>query len=144
MLDRTAISDLLDDYAHGIDTRDFAVVAGVFTEDARLDYSTSGGPDGDRDEVLHWLRQSLPAVSLTQHLLTNRRIHVDGDVATARTQLFNPLLFGGEDGTHLLLLGGSYDDELVRTPDGWRISRRVHTTRWTAGPFPAQLSTPEA
>ena len=144
LLDRAAISDLLDDYAHAIDARDFAGVAAVFTPDATLDYSSAGGPSGDRDEVVHWFRQSLPAVTLTQHLLTNRRIRVDGDAATASTQLFNPLLFGGEESTQVLLLGGLYDDRLVRTADGWRISYRVHKTFWTAGPFPAQLSAPEA
>jgi ketosteroid isomerase-like protein len=144
LLDRAAINDVLDDYAAGIDGRDFGLVASLFTDDAQLDYTTSGGPTGDRDAVMHWLRETLPAVALTQHLLVNRRIRVDGDTATASTDLFNPLLFGSDDNMQVLLLGGRYDDELIRTQDGWRISRRVHTTTWTAGPFHGELSTPEA
>lgn len=143
LADRAAIGDILDDYAYGIDTRDFTLVASLFTPDAHLDYTSSGGPAGDRDDVLEWVRSSLPAVSLTQHLLTNRRIRVGGDTARVRTELLNPLLFDGEGGTQLLLLGGRYDDRLIRTDEGWRILHRVHTTTWTAGPMPAQLATQE-
>lgn len=143
LVDRAEISDLLEEYAHAIDTRDFDRVASVFTQDAVLDYTSSGGPRGTRDELVEWLRAALPAVALTQHLLTNRRIRVEGDTATAGTELFNPLLFDGEEGTQLLLLGGSYSDRLVRTVDGWRIVERVHTTTWTAGPWPAQLASQE-
>lgn len=138
--DRMQISDLLDDYAHGIDTRDFDLVTSLFTPDAQLDYTSSGGPAAARDEAVAWLRASLPAVALTQHLLTNRRIRVEGDTATVRSELLNPLLFAGDNGTELMLLGGRYDDRLVRTADGWRIAERVHTTTWTAGPMPAQLA----
>ena len=143
LLDRAEISDLLDEYAYAIDTRDFDLVASLFTEDATLDYTSSGGPRAPRDDVVEWLRASLPAVALTQHLLTNRRIRIDGNTATARTELFNPLLFDGDDGTQLLLLGGDYTDRLVRTDRGWRIAERVHTTTWTAGPWPAQLQSRE-
>ena len=144
LLDQAAINDLLDEYADAIDARDFERVEAVFTDDAHLDYSSAGGLSGPRNEVIGWLRESLPAVTLTQHLLTNRRVRVDGDTATATTQLFNPLLFSGDETTQLLLLGGLYDDALTRTPDGWRITDRVHRTIWTAGPFPAQLNAPEA
>ena len=143
LADRAAISDVLDDYAHGIDTRDFDLVASLFTSDAHLDYTSSGGPAANRDEVVEWLRASLPAVAMTQHLLTNRRIRIDGDTATVRTELLNPLLFDGESGTELLLMGGRYDDQFVRVDDRWLIAHRVHVTTWTAGPLAAQLSGPE-
>ena len=143
LIQRAVISDLLDDYADGIDRRDFEQVAGLFAPDARLDYSSSGAPVGTRDEVIAWLQTSLGAVALTQHLLTNRRIRIDGDAATATTELFNPLLFDADGSTQLLLLGGRYEDRLQRTGEGWQIIDRVHTTTWTAGPWPAQLSIPE-
>lgn len=139
LTDREAINHVLDSYAAAIDDRDFGAVAAFFTADAHLDYTSSGGPAATRDEVVEWLRTSLPAVTLTQHLLTNRRIRVDGNTATARTELLNPLLFSSGDATELVLLGGRYEDRLVRTDAGWRITHRVHTTSWTAGPVPAQL-----
>jgi 3-phenylpropionate/cinnamic acid dioxygenase small subunit len=137
---RAQIDDLLDAYALAIDKRDWELLETLFAEDASLDYSSSGGPRGARDEVLGWLQASLPAVTLTQHILTNRRVTVSGDTAEARTELFNPLLFKSDGETRLVLLGGVYEDRLTRTEAGWQIVQRVHRTSWTAGPFPAQLA----
>ena len=142
--DRAAITDVLDDYAFAVDGHHWDLLHSLFTADAVLDYTAAGGPRGSRDEVLDWITESLPAVTLTQHLLTNRRIRVTGDTATVRTELLNPLIFAGAGDHQLLLLGGRYDDRLERTDHGWKFAERVHTTTWTAGPMPAQLSAPEA
>ena len=143
LLDRAAIDDVLDEYAAAIDARDFARVSALFTADAHLDYRSSGGPAGPRDEVVDWLRSSLPLVAFTQHLLTNRRVRIDGDTASVRVELFNPLLFDSEGETSVMLLGGRYDDRLTRTDDGWRIVERIHTTTWTSGLLPGNLATNE-
>ena len=140
LIARAQIDDLLDAYALAIDKRDWQLLESLFSEDADLDYTSSGGPHGARDEVLGWLQASLPAVTLTQHILTNRRVTVHGDTAEARTELFNPLLFRSGEQTQLVLLGGVYEDRLLRTEAGWQITERVHRTSWTAGPFPAQLA----
>ena len=146
--DRLAISDVLDAYAQAIDTRDHDLLRRVFTDDATLDYSEVGGPDGTAAEVLAWLRDSLAQVGPGQHVITNRRIVMDsvddgavddgavdgavGDTARCNSYLFNPLaLYDGRGDHVLLMLGGSYDDRLRRTPDGWRISDRVHHVAWT-------------
>ncbi|CFS98429.1 Uncharacterised protein [Mycobacterium tuberculosis] len=39
---------------------------------------------------------------------------------------FNPMVFAG-DRQQVLFCGLWYDDDFVRTPDGWRIIRRVET-----------------
>jgi 3-phenylpropionate/cinnamic acid dioxygenase small subunit len=140
LLERMAISDLLDAYAHAVDHRDWDALRGLFTADAVLDYTSAGGPRGQRDEVLGWLRQTLPAVRLTQHLISNKRIAVDADRATAGSEMLNPLLVDGPDRPQLVLLGGRYDDRLRRGEGGWRIAERVHTVAWTAGPFPAEIA----
>lgn len=142
--DRAAIGDVLDDYAFAVDGHHWDLLHSLFTPGAVLDYTAAGGPRGGRDEVVGWISASLPAVTLTQHLLTNRRIRLHGDTATVRTELLNPLIFSGDGAHQLLLLGGRYDDRLERTDHGWKIAERVHTTTWTAGPMPAQLSAPEA
>lgn len=136
--DRAAITELLIDYVSAIDRRDFDRVASVFTADATLDYSSPGGPIGGITEVVGWLETMLSAVTFTQHLLTNIRVELAGDTATAHGQLLNPLLIAGDE-TQLHLLGGSYRDGLRRTADGWRIEDRVHVTAWSAGPLPAHL-----
>ena len=144
LMERAAINDLLDDYAFAVDSRNWDLLHSLFTPDAVLDYTAAGGPCGPCDDVLRWITASLPAVTLSQHLLSNRRIRLTGDEARVRTELLNPLLFAGDDGTQMLLLGGRYDDRVRRTPDGWKFAERIHTTTWTAGPMPAQLNGPQA
>lgn len=48
-----------------------------------------------------------------------------GDTATARTYVASDSMMpDGQTGTHAT---GFYDDELMRTADGWRIARRHFT-----------------
>ena len=60
------------------------------------------------------------------HGLLDVAVELDGDVATARTYVDAVLLM--PDGASGINAIGFYDDELVRTPDGWRISRRAYTS----------------
>jgi ketosteroid isomerase-like protein len=143
--DREAIVELLRRYAEAIDARDRERVRDLFTPDAVLDYTSTDGPRGRRDEVVDWLLDALAGVTLTQHLLANHDIEVAGDDATCRTLMLNPLVLAGTgDGTGdgeatVLLFGGSYDDRLTRTEVGWQIRHRVHTVTWQAGPMPGRL-----
>jgi hypothetical protein len=52
-------------------------------------------------------------------------ITLDGDRATSCTSCNNPMVLPNADGsTAVWLIGLWYDDEFVRTPDGWRFSSR--------------------
>lgn len=129
--DRLAVSDLLDDYAHGVDTKDWGLVASVFTEDAQLDYSAFGGPNGPAPDVVAWIRDSVSSFPMTQHHVTNRRITIDGDAASCSAELFAPMGMAAGDGKmNLLLTGGRYIDTFRRTKLGWKISARVCENAW--------------
>lgn len=122
--DRLEIQQLLVDYATAIDQRCFDDLDRVFTPDAYIDYRVTGGIDGRYPEVKAWLAEILPNFPAYSHLLGNFDIRFDGDTATARTICFNPLVFDQET-KQVLFVGIWYCDELVRTTDGWRLTRRV-------------------
>jgi hypothetical protein len=85
---------------------------------------------GTPSEVIPVIEKTLATFPVCQHHLTNCRIHVSGDTATANTYLWNPLAMEG--GENMLFVGGRYDDELVRTESGWRISKRTFVaSSWT-------------
>jgi hypothetical protein len=66
--------------------------------------------------------------------MTNLVIRVDGDRATARSYVHALLMAIPDDSASWVEALGHYDDELVRTPDGWRIARRTtHIARVQAG-----------
>lgn len=124
--DRWEIQQLLVDYVTAIDTRRFDDLDRVFVETAYIDYRAMGGIDGQYPEVKEWLSQVLPAFASYAHMLGLPAIRVSGDTASARTFCFNPMVFAGDKPT-TMLLGLWYDDEFVRTADGWRMTRRVET-----------------
>lgn len=127
--DRLACSDVLEAYVTAVDTRDWDLLAGLLTDDARLDYTSSGGPAGGHADVVGWLEAGLSGFEVTQHMLATLRIVVDGDSASARPYLINPMGAGELN----FLLAGSYRIELRRVGEAWRIAGLVQQTRWTQG-----------
>ncbi|MCB0932165.1 MAG: nuclear transport factor 2 family protein [Mycobacterium sp.] len=130
--DRLEIQQLLVDYATAIDQRRFDNLDRVFTPDAYIDYRAMGGIDGIFPQVKAWLAEVLPHFPAYAHLIGNIDLRLAGDTASGRTMCFNPLKIGPtkivEDGpaeTQVLFCALWYDDEFLRTDDGWRISRRV-------------------
>lgn len=121
--DRLEIQQLLVDYSTAIDARRFDDLDRVFTADAYIDYRAMGGVDGRYPEVKAWLAQVLPNFPAYAHMLGNFDVKIDGDSATSRTLCFNPMVLG--DDKQVLFCGLWYDDEFVRTADGWRMVRRV-------------------
>lgn len=136
--DRLEIEDVLSRYAWAIDTKEFDGLDDVFTPDAHLDYTSSGGEAGAYPEVKAWLAAVLPHFPAYQHFVTNKQITVDGDAATSRSEFYNPMVMGKGDGTtSIFFVGGQYHDHLVRTANGWRITERVEISIWTDGAVPA-------
>ena len=124
--DRLEIQQLLIDYSTAIDTRQFDDLDRVFTPDAYIDYRAMGGIDGRFLEVKAWLAQVLPNFPAYAHMLGNFDVRIDGDTASSRTICFNPMVLGGEQ-NQILYCGLWYEDQFIRTGDGWRMSRRVET-----------------
>lgn len=128
--DRIEIQQLLIDYSSAIDQRRFDDLDRVFTPDAYIDYRAMGGIDGTYADVKAWLSEVLPNFPAYAHLLGNFDVKISydpaGDTATSRTLCFNPMVLGGES-AQVLFCGLWYDDQFLRTPEGWRMSRRVET-----------------
>jgi hypothetical protein len=122
--DRLEIQQLMVDYSSAIDQRRFGDLDHVFTPDAYIDYREMGGIDGPYPQVKAWLAETLPNFPAYSHLLGNFDVRIDGDTAKSRTLCFNPMVLGGEKNT-IMFCGLWYDDEFVRTDDGWRMTRRV-------------------
>jgi hypothetical protein len=130
--DRLMIADLIARYAVVIDNRDFDALDALFTPDARIDFSTFNGPVGDLTEIKAFLSSTLPFFTRSQHMMGLPLIDLDGDTAHARTSCNNPMISEQPDGrTSVWLIGLWYDDDLVRTSDGWRFSARNQIRSYT-------------
>lgn len=122
--DRQDISELLVRYATGIDRRDWPLFRTVFTDDCQLDYGEIGTWSGV-DAVADFMEKVHALAGHTLHRLTNQAITLHGDTATARTYI-DGLIMAGDNSSGVNAIG-FYDDDIVRTPAGWRIARRRYT-----------------
>ncbi|GFM25478.1 hypothetical protein PO2_contig-065-102 [Mycobacterium sp. PO2] len=68
----------------------------------------------------------LPNFPVYSHMLGNLSVVFDGDTASSRVICFNPMVIDAE-AKQILFCGLWYDDEFIRTPQGWRITSRVET-----------------
>jgi hypothetical protein len=129
LLDRMEITDTSIRYATGIDMRDRALYRSCFTEEIEWDFSSMGLGEPVTVAADAWVDQAFALVSgfeSTQHIITNHVITVEGDQATCvaylQAQHFNP--------SGLMTVGGYYTNTLVRTPEGWKISKLKLTSTW--------------
>jgi 3-phenylpropionate/cinnamic acid dioxygenase small subunit len=119
--DRQDISEVLLRYATGIDRRDWPLFRTVFTDDCELNYGEVGSWHGV-DAITEFMQQAHEMASHTMHRLTNQVITVDGDTAQSRTYVDALIMLG--EGNSGVNAAGFYDDELIRTENGWRVARR--------------------
>jgi SnoaL-like domain len=122
--DNEQIAEVLIRYATGIDFKDWALLRTCWIEDVDVDYGEVGRYSG-ADAITGLMEQLHGAMGPTYHRMTNFAIAVDGDRATARSYVHAVLQAIPDDATSWVEALGHYDDELLRTSDGWRIARRT-------------------
>ena len=129
--DRQEIIDLTISYAWLLDHGPRERLDTVFTEDAVCDYMTvivEGLP-----AIIEKVTNALGPLDASQHIISNQQVTIDGDTATCRCYLHAQHTLRGTEGGDNFIIAGRYDDKLVRTPAGWRITFRKLTRDWTVG-----------
>ena len=128
--DRMAIVALTIAYAWAIDGRDYDALRHIFEPDATamlVDERVG------IESIIERISSALDPLDASQHLIGNHQVVVSGDTATCRCYLQAQHVRRGASGGPNYIVAGRYDDDLVRTPAGWRIRRRVLVVTWTDG-----------
>jgi len=123
--DRQDIAEMLVRYATAIDRCEWPQLGSVFTDDCDVDYGEIGSWQSS-DAITEFMQKVHAGAGHTLHRLSNLAITVDGDKADARTY-FDALIMAADNQSGVNAIG-FYDDEIVRTAEGWRIARRQLTT----------------
>jgi len=133
--DKEAIRDLLERYIDFNEGRDWRGYSRLFADNGELVMSTQTltGPDA----IYTLLEGNFGAGKIgpdsplygASHLLSNVRISVDGDTATAVSR-WTLLIPGG--GTPRVFQHGKYRDSLVRVDGEWKFRRRAIVTEMPA------------
>ena len=130
--DRLEIQDLIIAYSYAIDFHRFDDLDEIFTSDALLDFTATGGLAGPLPQIKEWLASVLTHFAGHQHLVATSSVKLAGNNATARTICHNPMWFPDAEQPPMFV-GLWYFDTLVRTPAGWRISRRIQQQGYLYG-----------
>ena len=131
--DRQAITNVCVQYARALDTLDWALLERCFTADPVFVHP--GGRLEGFEQILARTSAALAPLTQTQHLLGNitPRLDPDGESAACSTYFHAQHRRAGTPGGDLYVIAGRYDDTVLRTPAGWRISERVQSYSWRSG-----------
>jgi hypothetical protein len=124
--DEREITGVILRYATAIDTRDWLLFRGCFSADVRSEYGSFGSWNTS-DQLARFMEDAHLNVGPTLHRMSNIVIIGDAGQARARTYvdaLLMPLQAGGTPNRGI----GYYDDELSKSVNGWKISKRVFTS----------------
>jgi len=130
ILDERSINRLVLDYAQAVDRLDEPLLRRVFAADAVLE-----GP-GWRFEGMEQICTILPMMRdmfvSSWHAVHQQTVKLNGDRATGENYCAGRhLQKGGYAENQVVMMIIRYQDEFVRTPDGWRIARRKEIVDWT-------------
>ena len=129
--DRIEIEDLLVRYCYAIDDRDWNSYRRLFTPDAVLDDTVTGGIRSGVEEHVTYLTRALSKILISQHAISTILLDIREDDASARVHCSCPMVVDiGGGRKHVFFQGLWYRDRLVRTPEGWRIRELVEEGYW--------------
>jgi ketosteroid isomerase-like protein len=138
--DRAEITELVNRYGDGVRLRDLDIIASCFAGDAAIDhgpgrsvqgieairayYGASSSAEGTRGVL------NLDERLASTPVMSNVVIQLDGDRAHCESMCL-AIHAGVRDGEGAIVVRGTRNvDDLVRTPEGWRITRRAHPALW--------------
>ena len=129
--DKQPILELQNRYSYSIDSGQYDHLDAMFTPDATYHFLT--GSTDNVESLKSTIRDALSPLTISQHINGNQWAEIDGDLAKAgcyfTVHMYKEGLANGEH----FEMGGRYDDELVRTSEGWRFSKRTITILWSDG-----------
>lgn len=132
VVDRERVRDALYAYATGVDTRDWSLYRGVFTDEVEIDMTAFTGRPARWIPADRWVAQVAALIEqfdATHHSMTNPRVGIDGDRVTCVMYVTAEHVRGSSWYT----IGGHYTDRLVRAGECWRIEKVQLTQTWARG-----------
>ena len=132
--DRFAIVDLYDRQLAAAEAWDFDAYDTTFAADAEIDLRDFGVPAQRYPAYREWLASLRSMMVHAQRITGGLRLTLDGDRATTRVPVVCYVTMETNGERALTYTGLYYNDELHRTPDGWRITNRYEELSWSGRP----------
>jgi hypothetical protein len=131
MSDRLELEELLVRYCYAVDDRNWVEYREVFTPDAVLDDTVTGGVrSGVEDHVLY-LKRALSHILISQHDISTVLVDLEDTQARIRAHCSCPMLVDlGSGKTQVFFQGLQYRLRAVRTERGWKFKELTEERYW--------------
>lgn len=127
LLQREKIRDCIARLARGEDRRDAQLISSSYWPESITDY---GVFTGSFEQYLSWVVPGSPAIPVTQHVLGQTVIALEGHRASAETHVisYHRVNMGNEERD--TVIGGRYLDRMEKRGGEWRIAHRTMLYDW--------------
>ncbi len=141
---RNALIDSYNDYAEGLDSKNWTLVRSCFADEVIIDYgelsAATGAPDEPRraDDWMLYLKGVINGFDITRHLISNHRVTIsDSDISCRAYLAADHVIFAdpaipvarAED---IVTVVGEYNNHYANIDGAWKIVRSqldVHYSR---------------
>jgi hypothetical protein len=125
LFDKEAIKEVRFKFAQALDYKDWALLESLLLPELDTDFTLWGIPPqrAKREDFINYFKQPQSREGLkTQHIFSNFRIEVESDTANCKSYLLAQHFIEGFLGGEEFFLRAEYEDRLLRTEAGWKIS----------------------
>lgn len=135
--DKFEIGELIQLYGKALDEKKYSLLEKVFTPNAQLVYLLGEQliklPFSESDNLF---KEFLTRCYWTSHLISQPVVEITGDIARSTSHVTATHIQVKENGDqNIWIVSGAYEDELVRSNEGWRINKRVANAPYVEGNF---------
>ena len=142
---RNALVQSYNNYAEGLDSKNWELLRSVFADEVLLDYGNispeqfkTGKPSSSDAWVAH-LKSVIDGFDVTHHRISNHRFGVEGGVPWCKAYLAaDHVIFKDPETTdispeELSTVVGEYTNYYVQAPGGWKICRSRLAVQFSHG-----------
>jgi hypothetical protein len=142
---RNAMIDSYNNYAEGLDSKNWALVRSCFADKVIIDYGEisdpTGSPDVARnsDDWMKHLQGVINGFDVTRHIITNHRPLITGDSISCTAYLTaDHVIFANPEmpivtPEDVVTVVGEYTNWYERGGEDWKICRSKLVVNWSSG-----------
>ena len=140
-----ALIDNFNNYAQGLDSKDWPLVRACFADKVLIDYGPLSAPSGDptvpreADDWMKYLQGVINGFDITRHTITNHRPTItDTTVSCSAYLVADHVIFASPDlplisPEEVVTVVGEYTNWYERGGEGWKICRSKLVINWNSG-----------
>ncbi|MFT4520136.1 MAG: hypothetical protein ACI9JM_002536 [Halioglobus sp.] len=142
---RNGLIDNYNNYAEGLDSKNWPMLRGCFSDDVVIDYGTlvppGDDPDAprDSDDWIKILQGVINGFDITRHTITNHRCVITDEEVSCRAYLIaDHIIFPSSETTligaaDVVTVVGEYSNHYKLVDGVWRIWKSQLAVHWTSG-----------